>query len=156
LRGIRYREQRKRARVDAIEGEELTDLRPLTVGSLKAELDAERLVVIYRRTDGAEAFRDTGPRIVMQDKSNESLEAALRVGAQKYGGRVQMTGSDTFQERAARMATRLGIAVHNADLQEIVADERRRQEKRWVEPRSPEPWMGLNDRRPTRSRGLER
>ena len=158
LRGIRYREQRKKSRVDAIEGEEITDPRPLIVGSLRAEIDATRLVVIYRRVDGTEVFRDTGPRIVMQDKSDESLEAALRVAAQKYGGRVQMTGSDTFQDRAARMATRLGITVHNTDLQAIVADERRRLDERWVEPRTPQPWMKPGDRTatPSRSRGLER
>jgi conjugative element/phage-associated large polyvalent protein/DNA relaxase TraI-like protein len=158
LRGIRYREQRKRHRQDGIEGEEIVDPRPLILGRLRIEVDAARLVVIYRRGDGIEAFRDTGPRIVMQDKSDESLEAALRVAAQKYGGRVQMTGSDTFQERAARMATRLGIAVHNPGLQAIVAHERQRLNERWVEPRSPEPWMNTEDRRPgpTRSRGLER
>ena len=94
----------------------------------------------------------------MQDKSDESLEAALRVAAQKYGGRVQMTGGDGFQERAARMATRLGIAVHNPDLQAIVANERQRLNERWVEPRSPQPWMNTEDRRAgrSRSRGLER
>jgi len=158
LRGIRYREQRKKSRVDAIEGEESTDSRPLVVGSLRAEVDDTRLVVIYRRVDGAEVFRDTGPRIVMRDKGNESLEAALRVAAQKYGGRVQMTGSETFQDRAARMATRLGITVHNTDLQAIVADERRRLDERWVEPRTPQPWMKPGDRTatPSRSRGLER
>jgi len=94
----------------------------------------------------------------MRDKGNESLEAALRVAAQKYGGRVQMTGSETFQDRAARMATRLGITVHNTDLQAIVADERRRLDERWVEPRTPQPWMKPGDRTatPSRSRGLER
>ena len=158
LRGIRYREQRKRPREDGIEGEEITDQRPLILGSLRIEVDAARLVVIYRRVDGIEAFRDTGPRIVMQDKSDESLEGALRVAAQKYGSRVQMTGSDTFQERAARMATRLGIAVHNPDLQAIVANERQRLNERWVEPRSPQPWRNAEDRRDARprSRGMER
>jgi hypothetical protein len=158
LRGIRYREQRERHREDGIEGEEIADPRSLILGSLRIEVDAARLVVIYRRVDGIEAFRDTGPRIVMQDKSDESLEGALRVAAQKYGPRVQMTGSDTFQERAARMATRLGIAAHNPELQAIVANERQRLNERWVEPRSPQPWRNAEDRRDARprSRGMER
>ena len=94
----------------------------------------------------------------MQDKSDESLEGALRVAAQKYGGRVQVTGSDMFQERAGRMSTRLGIAVHNPDLQAIVANERQRLNERWVEPRSPQPWRNAEDRRDARprSRGMER
>jgi hypothetical protein len=134
LRGIRYRERRKGRREDGIEGEETPEQRPVTVGNLRAEVDAARLVVIYRRADGSEVFRDTGPRIVMRDKSDESLEAALRVAAQKYVGRVQITGSDLFRERGARLATRLGIVVHNTDLQGFVAEERRQMMERWAKP----------------------
>jgi hypothetical protein len=56
------------------------------------------------------------------------------------------------------MATRLGIAVHNPDLQAIVANERQRLNERWVEPRSPQPWRNAEDRRDARprSRGMER
>jgi len=158
LRGIRYREQRKRHREDGIEGEEALAQRPLTVGTLRADVDASRQVVIYRRADGAEVFRDTGPRIVMRDKGDESLEAALRVAAQKYGGRIQITGSDAFRERAARMASRQSIAVDNSDLQGIVAEERRRMVVRWAEPQASQPPLRPNDRGLTRprSRGPER
>jgi hypothetical protein len=62
----------------------------------------------------------------MHDKSEDSLEAALRIAAQKYGGKVDITGSSAFRERAARQAVRLGMTVANADLQAIVADERQR------------------------------
>ncbi len=139
LRGIRYRAQRNRQREDAIEGEEVSEQLLFTVASLRAEVDAARLVVIYRRADGVEAFRDTGPRIVMRDRSDASLEAALRVAAQKYAGRIEITGSDPFRERAARMATRLGVAVHNPELHATAADERRRLSERWAEPRTRTP-----------------
>jgi hypothetical protein len=153
LRGIRYREQRKRRREDGIEGEELGEQRPLTMAGLRAEVDSARLLVIYYKADGAEVFRDTGPRIVMRDKGEGSLEAALRVAAQKYGPRVQITGSEDFRERAARMATRLGIAVDNADLGVIVSDERRRlREPQSVPSLQTESHCPTN----TRSRGPER
>jgi hypothetical protein len=129
LRGIRYREQRKSKRYreqDGIEGEELDPLRKLTVAALQAEIDHKRQLVIYRGQDGREKFTDTGPRIVMHDKSEDSLEAALRIAAQKYGGKVDITGSSEFRERAARQAVRLGITVANDDLQAIVADEQSR------------------------------
>jgi MobA/VirD2-like, nuclease domain/Large polyvalent protein-associated domain 7/TraI-like middle domain len=150
LRGIRYRAQRNRQREDAIEGEEATEQLIFTVASLRAEIDAARLVVIYRRADGVEAFRDTGPRIVMRDRSDASLEAALRVAAQKYAGHVQVTGCEPFRERAARMATRLGIAVENAELQTIVSEERQRiaavvmgtrARQMWPERRRPPQWQ---------------
>lgn len=92
----------------------------------------------------------------MRDKSDESLETALRVWAQKYGGRIQITGSDAFRERAARMASRQSIAVDNTDLQGIVAEERRRMVERWTEPRRPHDSQRPNDRSLARSRDPER
>ena len=128
LRGIRYREQRaKNKPIDGIEGEEVDPLRRHTLAALDALIDQRRQMVIYRGQDGRDKFTDTGPRIVMHDKSADSLEAALRLAAQKYGGKVDITGSSEFRERAARQAVRLGIKVTNADLQAVVADEQAKQ-----------------------------
>ncbi|OZB44509.1 MAG: hypothetical protein B7X31_14550 [Thiomonas sp. 13-66-29] len=132
LRGIRYREQRKSKKYpqqDGIEGEDLDPLRKLTVAALDAQIDPKRQLVIYRGQDGQEKFTDTGPRIVMHDKAADSLEAALRIASQKYGGQVDITGSSEFRERAARQAVRLGIKVANADLQAIVVDEQARMQQ---------------------------
>ena len=135
LRGIRYREQRnKNKALDGIEGEELDPLRKLSLVGLEAQVDARRQLVLYRGADGREKFTDTGPRIVMHDKSDESLEAALRMAAQKYGGKVDITGSAEFRERAARQAVRLGIEVVDADLQHVVADERARMQQTRTSP----------------------
>lgn len=156
LRGIRYRERRKQ-REEAIAGQEASPQPSFTVRSLRVEVDAARHIVIYRRSDGSEVFRDVGPRIVMRDKGEQSVEAALRVAAQKYGGRVHLTGTEQFRERAARLATRLGIVVENADLQAVVREERRRVAERWAESaaRTPSP-RTLHRPRPDRSRGPER
>lgn len=137
LRGIRYREQRnKNKAVDGIEGEELDPLRKLTLAGLQAQIDQKRQLVLYRGSDGRDKFTDTGPRIVMHDKSDESLEAALRMAAQKFGGKVDITGSAEFRERAARQAVRLGIEVTDADLQGVVKDEqvRMQNEARGLSP----------------------
>jgi len=157
LRGIRYRERRKQ-REEAIAGQEISPQRSFTVGSLRAEVDAGRRIIIYRRVDGSEVFRDVGPRIVMQDRTDDSIEAALRVAAQKYGGRVRLTGSESFRERAARMATRLGIVVEDPELQATVREERRQGVDRQDKPPAA-PTLSPPDprrRRPDRSRGLER
>ncbi len=121
LRGIKYREQREKKKLQAaIEGEELEDgLRKMTLDGLSAEIDAKRQRVIYKSAAGVKSFTDTGPRIEMHDKSANSLEAALRLAAQKYGGRVELTGSAEFRIRAAGVANRLGIKVVNQDLQGI-------------------------------------
>ncbi len=157
LRGIRYRERRYQ-RQDGIVGEKISVQRVFTVGGLRAEVDASMHIVVYRRADGSEVFRDVGPQIVMRDAGVESLEAALRVAAQKYGGRVHLTGSERFRERACRMATRLGIAVENPELQVVAREERQRAFERWVEPRVAPTFSsdGPHRPRPDRSRGLER
>ncbi len=130
LRGIRHREQRaKNKSLDGIEGEEVDPLRRHTLAALDALIDQRRQMVIYRGRDGREKFTDTGPRIVMYDKSADSLEAALRLAAQKYSGKVDITGSSEFRERAARQAARLGIKVTNADLQAVVADEQAKRQQ---------------------------
>ena len=157
LRGIQYRERRKQ-RQEGIAGDEVSPQRPFTVGSLRAEVDAVRHIIVYRRADGSEVFRDVGPQIVMRDKGDESLEAALRVAAQKYGGRVRLTGSEPFRARAARMATRLGIGVDDAQLQGVVREERQRVAERWAKPPAAGPRQPDKQRRPRpdRSRGPER
>ncbi|MDA8120158.1 MAG: relaxase/mobilization nuclease, partial [Gammaproteobacteria bacterium] len=124
LRGIRYREQRESKRkLNGIEGEELADFAPVLIG-LQPEIDQREAKIIYRSGDGTAIFTDTGPRIDVHESDETNLEAALRVAAQKYGGKVDITGSAEFREQTARMATRLGIDVIDADLAAIVDDEK--------------------------------
>jgi len=99
------------------------------------------------------------PNIRPPAKATTAAEAALRVAAQKYGGRVQLTGSERFRERAARMAIQLGIVVENAELQVVIREERQRVAERWGERRvAPtfSPDSPPRQPRPGRSQGLER
>ena len=135
LRGIRYREQRKRhEQGNGIEGDAVDPLTALheklrrgpddlVLTTLSAERDRLGRHITYRRVaTGATAFIDRGPRVDMLSKEDATLEAALRIASEKYGGQVLLTGSAEFQERAARMATRLGIRVVNPGLAGIVRD----------------------------------
>ena len=77
----------------------------------------------------------------MRDREKQSIEAALRIAAEKFGGHVDLQGSEEFRGRAAREAVRLGIGVLNEDLVAVVADECRRMEagretQRPTKPRS--------------------
>ena len=126
LRGIRYRDRRKVKR-DAIEGTDDEALAPrLTVAALTAALDARRHLITYRGSDGAAKFVDFGQRIEMRDRTTDFLEAALRVAAETYDGRVSIQGSGEFRARAARLAARIGVQVSDEDLRSIVTDERER------------------------------
>lgn len=124
LRGIRYREQREsKQKKNGFEGEELADFAPVLT-DLQPEIDQREAKIIYRNGEGTAIFTDTGPRIDVHELDEASLEAALRVAAQKYGGKVDITGSTEFREQAARMATRLGIDVIDADLEWVVSEEK--------------------------------
>ena len=131
LRGMRYRERRK-SRRDAIEGEQHEALAPrLTVAALAADFDRHRHFITYRGADGAEKFVDFGQRIEMRNHAADSLEAALRIAAEKYSGRVSIQGSGEFRDRAARLAARIGVRVADTELAGIVTDERARIEAEW-------------------------
>jgi len=134
LRGVRYRERRKPKR-DALCGEQHEAIAPrLTVAALTADLDARQRFITYRDVTGVEKFVDFGERIEMRDREPESMEAALRIAAEKYGGRVSIQGSSEFRARAARLATRIGVRVSDEDLRSIVTDERDRIEQEWRAP----------------------
>ncbi|BBF63912.1 TraI/MobA(P) family conjugative relaxase [Acidithiobacillus ferridurans] len=123
LRGIRYREGRKASQEkNGIEGEELEELKPI-LSELHHEIDHRRQLIHYRNDQGAKLFTDTGPRIEMHDRAAASVEAALRIAAQKYGA-VDITGSAAFRGQAARQAARLGLPVRDKDLQRVWQEAR--------------------------------
>jgi len=167
LRGIRYREQRQKAAVqNAIEGEELEPLKPakpkleredeepyrITLANLTPEVDTRKQIIVYRDEQGQKRFTDEGPRIVVHDTADGSLESALRLAAQKYGGEVKLTGSAEFREEAARTAARLGIQVADEDLKQVHEHEWKRiKEERQSQFKQPEvrkPGVAREERAP--------
>ncbi|MCR1341737.1 hypothetical protein NRY67_03860, partial [Acidithiobacillus ferrooxidans] len=137
LRGIRYRERRESNREkNGFEGEELEAMQPILVG-LHHEIDHRRQLIHYRDAQGRDLFTDTGPRIDVHDRAESTVEAALRIAAQKYGA-VDITGSAAFREQAARAAARLGIQVRDADLQRVWQLEREA-----TQPKQPQRAVGM-------------
>ncbi len=137
LRGVRYRERRRKG-CDAFEGADHSTLEPrFTVAMLTADIDRRHRFVTYRGADGIEKFVDFGQRIEMHDHAADTLEAALRIAAEKYAGRVSIQGSGEFRERGARLAARIGVRVTDEDLRSIVTNERNRIEEEWRRPVPP-------------------
>ncbi|MBU2856806.1 relaxase/mobilization nuclease domain-containing protein [Acidithiobacillus ferrooxidans] len=146
LRGIRYRERRDdNQKKNGIEGEELEDLKPI-LSKLHHEIDHRRQLIHYRDAQGRDLFTDTGPRIDVHDRSESTVEAALRIAAQKYGA-VDITGSAAFREQTARAAARLGIQVRDTDLQKVWRLEREATQLK--QPK--QPTRGEEMRRPERT-----
>ena len=93
---------------------------------LRYDWDAEARVRRYRDRTGTELFTATRRMISMVQHDEAAEVAAVRLGAAKWSGRVSIQGSAEFRERLARLATREGIRVVDADLARIVEDERSR------------------------------
>lgn len=89
-------------------------------------------LTLYDAHGHGQSIADYGDRIVpsgderygiplKDDTLRTALQLAQRKGWDHPG--LDITGSSAFRERAARMATRMGLTVANADLQHIVMDE---------------------------------
>lgn len=135
LRGIKYREGQGKEQ-NSIAGEELDPLKPnskdtrdhdgehaITMANLTPEIHGSQSVV-YRDNNGNRRITDEGPRVVVHDKSDGTLETAVDLAAQKYGREVFLTGSAEFREEAARECARQGIRVADKDLQILWNQER--------------------------------
>ena len=146
LRGIRYREGRQKNKgKNGFEGEGLDPLRAYTsAGSVggaqqdpaegakiafaledaRVQIDRRNQRIEYSDQGGRVRMTDSGPRVDVHTYDAETIEAGLRLAAQKFGGNVFITGEAAFREQSARQAARLGVGVQDADLQHIVEQER--------------------------------
>ena len=93
---------------------------------LTRERDETARMTVWKDETGREVLHVTRSRIEVLDHSGDVEHVALRIAAQKFGDAVSITGSAEFRERLARLATREGIRVADADLVRIVEDERSR------------------------------
>ena len=146
LRGIQYREGRqKNKNKNGFEGEDLDPLRAHsaagsiggappdpTAGARKAfaledariQVDRRHQRIEYSDQAGRVRMTDSGPRVDVHIADTDTIEAGLRLAAQKFGGDVFITGDAAFREQAARQSARLGVGVQDADLRHIVEQER--------------------------------
>lgn len=82
------------------------------LGRLSHAVQADRSVLYS--LDGEAAFVDKGTRIDMApgaSGSDEKIIAALLTAAQFYRGRIELTGSDAFKQRAIDLIARHDISV---------------------------------------------
>ena len=93
---------------------------------LTRERDEVARMTLWKDETGREVLHVTRSRVEVLDHSRDVERVALRIAAQKFGDAVSITGSAEFRERLARLATREGIRVVDADLARIVEDERSR------------------------------
>ena len=136
LRGIKYREGRDKEQ-NSISGEELDPLHPIKKAGREHDDDTHKInlanltpevrgsqSVVYRDSNGNRRITDEGPRVVVHDKSDGTLETALDLAGQKYGREVFLTGTSEFREEAARECARQNIRVADKDLQILWNQER--------------------------------
>ena len=69
-------------------------------------------------TPGVTAFMDTGRKIRVYQRDDETILAALQLGQQKWGG-VQVNGTDEYKRRCAEIAAQHGIRITNPELRDL-------------------------------------
>lgn len=121
-------ERRRRKRRPGIEGRASDDdgQEHVETGPLTRERDEAARMIVWKDTQGREVLHVTRSRVEVLDHSRDVERVALRIAAKKFGDAVSITGSGEFRERMARLATRENIEVADADLAQIVEDERQR------------------------------
>jgi hypothetical protein len=119
-------ERRRRKRRSGIEGRASDDdgQEHAAKARLTRERDEAARMTIWKDSQGREVLHVTRARVEVLDHSRDVEHVALRIAAKKFGDAVSITGSAEFRERVARLATREGIRVVDADLARIVEDER--------------------------------
>ena len=70
--------------------------------------------VTYSRA-GRELLVDAGRKVYMIDTSDQTLEQGLRLAALKWGGKMQLTGSDAFIAQAIRVAAKKNLHIEFSD-----------------------------------------
>lgn len=82
--------------------------------SLKVDNVTKKGTIIYRA--GRNAVRDDGKHLhVSKGADHASIEAAIRLAAEKYGSKITLTGSTDFKARAVFIAARLSLPITFAD-----------------------------------------
>ncbi len=125
LRGLRYQDQRERQRAerepDTMTGPDI-GARPVEkrLRGLEFRVRLDGAVAYHDAGDilRREVIRDEGSRIVVRQQSDETIAAALRLAAERWGGEVTINGSAAFKDRALHIAAELGIRVRNSELQD--------------------------------------
>lgn len=70
--------------------------------------------VTYQR-DGQAVLRDAGRSVHMLQHDAQSIETGLRLAQQKFGSKMAVTGSASFQQKVARVAAEAGLRVEFSD-----------------------------------------
>ena len=104
-------------RVDPVETRRRKDLRDFV-----AEIHGDR-VAYHLAGRVSPAFVDRGDRIDVHDAADEAaILAALQLSAEKWGA-FQVTGSEAYKARCARLAARYGFVITNPELQAVIRQE---------------------------------
>ena len=102
-------------------GDRTGDMSPVVLDGLAATFGAEKdgLVPVHYERDHKRVITDRGDRLDVHETSDQEIEAALRIAAQKFDLEtgLDLTGGEEFRTRAAEIAGRLGYKVQNPDLQ---------------------------------------
>ena len=123
LRGLRYQDGRDRRRSErddeTVAGPDLSGKPTQTkLQNLAFRVRSDGSVAYHDVDDllRREVIRDEGFRIVVREHSDDTIRAAMRLAAERWGGEITIKGNATFKERAMRIAVEYGVSFRNPSL----------------------------------------
>ncbi len=105
------------------------DREPLAAQDIRAyrHVPLNNFVYYTNQKGGKAHFVDYGKRVVIINRADGAVLAALQVSEQKFGSKLHLFGDANFIEQAVRIAVENNIAVANPNLQKMIVTERERQ-----------------------------
>ena len=138
-RAIRERSKNLLGEAPSIESANRKKYDPVfhAIANMHWEVNRKTGDVTYK-LDGKNSFVDSGQKLHLPDNREATLVASLKVGQQKFGGLLHVTGTDQEKAELALAAAKHGLNVH-------FTDERMNQ------------WLKIEQKRHrSRSKGFER
>lgn len=111
-----------------VEGLGGTQPKAITLADLVHSVDKDGTLNYKRGL--ATVIRDSGTRLDVKRLDNRDIEAALKIGAQKFDLQqgLMLTGDAAFKTRAAEIAGRLGLPLQNSEPEVLMAWKRGREQ----------------------------
>lgn len=121
-------EEADKAPSPGVEGLGGTQPKAITLADLVHSVDKDG-TLNYKRGLST-VIRDAGTRLDVKHLDNRDIEAALKIGAQKFDLQtgLMLTGDAAFKTRAAEIAGRLGLPLQNSEPEVLMAWQRGREQ----------------------------
>jgi hypothetical protein len=108
------------------EDENYVKPKPYGIGSFACEIKGKHVYYVRREGFWSVGLIDTGWKVNVLSLDDETVLAALQLGAQKWGRIYLISRCEDFKAKCVVLAVKHGIEIYNPELQEAIRREQER------------------------------